>query len=66
MGAYLEKHGCKAPDSVVYETYNHDIPVFCPAFLDCSAGFGLVSQQHARGDGPKLSLDNAEDFYELT
>ncbi len=46
--------------------YEHDVPIFCPAFSDCSAGFGLVAHQHARGEGPKLSLDSAKDFYELT
>ena len=24
-----------------------DVPIFCPAFSDCSAGFGLVAHQHA-------------------
>src|SRR6201999_2101080 len=33
---------------------------------DCSAGFGLVAHQHSRGDKPKVSLDSAKDFYELT
>jgi len=66
MGAYLEKNGCKTPDSIVWEAYQHDVPIFCPAFSDCSAGFGLVAHQHARGDGPKVSLDSAKDFYELT
>ena len=66
MGAYLETHGCKTPDSIVYEAYEAEVPIFCPAFSDCSAGFGLVAHQHARDDGPKLSLDSAKDFYELT
>lgn len=66
MGAYLETNGCKTPDSIVWEAYQHDVPIFVPAFSDCSAGFGLVAHQHARGDGPKLSLDSAKDFYELT
>ena len=55
MGATWNKHGCKTPDSIVYEAYKADVPIFCPAFSDCSAGFGLVAHQHARGDGPKLS-----------
>lgn len=66
MGAYLEKNGCKTSDSIVYEAFKADVPIFCPAFSDCSAGFGLVAHQHLRGDGPKLSLDSAKDFYELT
>lgn len=66
MGAWLEQNGCKTPDSMVYEAYKHDVPIFCPAFSDCSAGFGLVAHQHMRGDQPKVSLDSAKDFYELT
>ena len=70
MGAYLEANG-KTPekggvDTIVYAAYQKDVPIFCPAFSDCSAGFGLVAHQHARPDRPKVSLDSAKDFYELT
>lgn len=70
MGAYLEREG-KTPekggaDSIVYAAYQNDVPIFCPAFSDCSAGFGLVAHQHARQDKPKVSIDSAKDFYELT
>jgi deoxyhypusine synthase len=66
MGAYLERQGCKTPDSIVEQAYKNDVPIYCPAFSDCSAGFGLVAHQHARGDQPKVTLDSAKDFYELT
>jgi deoxyhypusine synthase len=70
MGAYLESEG-KTPakggaDSIVYSAYQNDVPIFCPAFSDCSAGFGLVAHQHARQDNPKVSIDSAKDFYEIT
>ena len=70
MGAYLEKTG-KTPakggvDGIVYAAYQLDVPIFCPAFSDCSAGFGLVAHQHERGSKPKVSLDSAKDFYEIT
>ena len=70
MGAYLEAEG-KTPaksgvDSIVYSAYQNDVPIFCPAFSDCSAGFGLVAHQHARQDKPKVSIDSAKDFYEIT
>ncbi|HWA97566.1 MAG TPA: deoxyhypusine synthase [Pirellulales bacterium] len=65
MGAYLTEHG-KTKDSIVLAAYEHEVPIFCPAFSDCSAGFGLVAHQHERGDRPKVSLDSAKDFYELT
>ena len=49
MGAYLAEHG-KTRDSIVLAAFEEDVPIFCPAFSDCSAGFGLVAHQHARGD----------------
>jgi deoxyhypusine synthase len=66
MGAHLERHGCKTPDSIVMEAYWRDVPIFCPAFSDCSAGFGLVAHQHSRGDGPSVAIDSVKDFRELT
>lgn len=66
MGEHLETNGCKTPDSIVYEAFKADVPIFCPAFSDCSAGFGLVAHLHARGNGPKMTIDSGKDFYELT
>jgi deoxyhypusine synthase len=66
MGAYLEKNGCKTKDSIVFEAYKRDVPIFVPAFSDCSAGFGFVAHQHSRGEGQRVTLDSAKDFYELT
>jgi deoxyhypusine synthase len=65
MGAYLAEHG-KTRDSIVLAAYEHDVPIFCPAFVDSSAGFGLVAHQHLRGEAPKVAIDGAKDFYELT
>ncbi|MDW5265969.1 MULTISPECIES: deoxyhypusine synthase [Acidobacteriaceae] len=70
MGAYLVKEG-KTPqaggrDSIVLTAYEKNVPIFCPAFSDCSAGFGLVAHQHARQGKSMVSLDSAKDFYELT
>ncbi len=66
FGAYLDDGHLKTKDSIVYEAYKKDVPIFVPAFSDCSAGFGIVAHQHARGDGPKVSIDSGKDFYELT
>jgi deoxyhypusine synthase len=66
MGAYLQKNGCKADDSIVYEAYRKQVPIFCPAFSDCSAGFGLVAHQAERGERPRVSIDSVKDFLELT
>jgi deoxyhypusine synthase len=65
MGAWLEGNR-RTRDSITLEAYRKDVPIFCPAFSDCSAGFGLIAHQHERGDGPKVTLDSAKDFYELT
>ena len=65
MGAFLDEHG-KGEDSIVYKAYQLDVPIFCPAFSDCSAGFGLVAHQYARQDTAKVTLDSAKDFLELT
>jgi deoxyhypusine synthase len=66
MGGHLKKVGCKTDDSIVFEAYEHDVPIFVPAFSDCSAGFGFVAHQHARGEGQRVTIDSAKDFYELT
>jgi deoxyhypusine synthase len=70
MGAYLEREG-RTPakgnnDSIVLAAYEKGVPIFCPAFSDCSAGFGFVAHQHARRGKAMVSIDSAKDFYELT
>jgi len=65
MGKYLYDNRPDA-ESVVLECYKKDIPIFVPAFSDCSAGFGLVYHQYSRGEDPKVSIDSAKDFLELT
>jgi deoxyhypusine synthase len=69
IGAYLEKNGGpKCADSIIFEAYKKDVPIFVPAFSDCSAGFGIVAHQHQRqAQGkPCVSFDSGKDFYELT
>jgi deoxyhypusine synthase len=65
MGAWLEQHGKGIP-SIVHEAFRKDVPIFVPAFSDCSAGFGLVAHQHGRGEKAKVTIDSVRDFYELT
>jgi deoxyhypusine synthase len=65
MGQWLIDNG-KGENSMVRTAFENDVPIFCPAFSDCSAGFGLVAHQHARGDQAKVSIDSVKDFYELT
>jgi deoxyhypusine synthase len=67
LGEHLDKNGGpKTQDSIIYECYKRDVPIFCPAFSDCSAGFGLVAHLVNRGDAPRASWDGGKDFYELT
>ncbi|MCX6257238.1 MAG: deoxyhypusine synthase [Bacteroidia bacterium] len=64
MGKYLSKNS-KKKDSLVQAAYENDVPIFCPAFSDSSAGFGLVMHQW---ENPKkhVSIDSVKDFLELT
>lgn len=64
MGKYLVEHSVKK-DSLVQVAYEKGVPIFCPAFSDSSAGFGLVAHQWER---PKehVSIDSVKDFLELT
>ncbi|WP_294319823.1 deoxyhypusine synthase [uncultured Sphingomonas sp.] len=67
MGKYLSAHG-KKENSLVKLAYEHDVPIFCPAFVDSSAGFGLVKHQvdRAKEGKPYMVLDAIADFRELT
>ncbi|MEW6334410.1 MAG: deoxyhypusine synthase [Thermodesulfobacteriota bacterium] len=64
MGRYLTDHAVKR-DSLVQAAFEHDVPIFCPAFSDSSAGFGLVLHQ-VENPGRHLSIDSVKDFRELT
>jgi deoxyhypusine synthase len=64
MGRYLTKNA-KNRDSVVLAAFEKNVPIFCPAFSDCSAGFGLIHHQWHNPD-KHLSIDSAKDFLELT
>ena len=64
LGKYLVKKSVKK-DSLVQAAYEHNVPIFCPAFSDSSAGFGLVKHQWEK---PKkhVTIDSVRDFRELT
>lgn len=68
MGKYLdsnEKFAQSREETIVYQCYKKGVPIFVPAFSDCSAGFGLVHHQfHAQG--AKVTIDSAADFLEIT
>lgn len=63
MGKYLVRR-CKVKDSIVLAAYKKSVPIFVPAFSDCSAGFGLLHHQWHNPDS-HVSLDSAKDFREL-
>lgn len=66
FGKYLEMNGGpKVDDSVIYAAYKKNVPIFVPAFSDCSAGFGFVVHQTQNPD-KHVSCDSAKDFVELT
>ena len=67
MGKWLVNNPNKAvkKDSLIQVAYEHNVPIFCPAFSDSSAGFGLVRHQWENPD-KHLSLDSVADFLELT
>ena len=64
MGKYLAKHG-KNKDSVVLAAYEKRVPIFVPAFSDCSAGFGMMEHQWNNPE-KHMSMDSVKDFLELT
>lgn len=66
MGEYLETRA--KDDSIVQSAYQCGVPIFCPAFSDCSAGLGIVAHYHERLKAGRAttSFDSAKDFYEIT
>ena len=63
-GKYLTVNA-KKKDSLIQVAYENDVPIFCPAFSDSSAGFGLVLHQHHRPEC-HVTIDSVKDFRELT
>ncbi|MEM7661544.1 MAG: deoxyhypusine synthase [Pseudomonadota bacterium] len=68
MGRWLSDGHAKKDGSLVQECFERDVPIFCPAFSDSSAGFGLVKHQVERmkAGKPYLTIDSVADFRELT
>ncbi|HEX8471031.1 MAG TPA: deoxyhypusine synthase, partial [Brevundimonas sp.] len=68
MGKWLSEGNAKKPGSLIQTAYEEGVPIFCPAFVDSSAGFGLVKHQKERiaAKQPYLMIDAVADFRELT
>ncbi len=68
MGKWLAGGNAKKQGSLIETAYAEGVPIFCPAFTDSSAGFGLVKHQveRAKAGKPYLTIDSIADFRELT
>jgi len=64
MGNFLQKKS-KKQESLIQLAYENNVPIFCPAFTDSSAGFGLVLHQ-VKNPKKHLTIDSIRDFRELT
>jgi deoxyhypusine synthase len=68
MGKWLADGNAKKEGSLIQTAYECGVPIFCPAFVDSSAGFGLVKHQVERAKAKEgyIVLDAIADFRELT
>ena len=64
LGKYLKKNS-KKKESLIEMSYKNNVPIFCPAFTDSSAGFGLVMHQD-RNPKNHMTIDSIREFRELT
>ncbi len=64
LGKFLKKNS-KKKNSLIETAFDNNVPIFCPAFTDSSAGFGLVMHQE---QNPKkhITIDSIREFRELT
>ena len=64
IGKYL-KNNAKKKGSLIETAYENNVPIFCPAFTDSSAGFGLVMHQE-KNPKKHITIDSIREFRELT
>jgi len=64
LGKYLKTNG-KKKGSLIETAYDNNVPIFCPAFTDSSAGFGLVMHQEQNPEA-HITIDSIREFRELT
>ena len=64
IGKYL-KSNAKKKGSLIETAFDNEVPIFCPAFTDSSAGFGLVMHQE-RNPNNHITIDSIKEFRELT
>ncbi|HEV7156743.1 MAG TPA: deoxyhypusine synthase [Caulobacteraceae bacterium] len=68
IGRWLAAGNARKPGSLIQTAFDEQAPIFCPAFTDSSAGFGLVKHQAERikAGEPYLTIDSVADFREVT
>ena len=64
LGKFL-KSNSKKKNSLIETAYDNNVPIFCPAFTDSSAGFGLVMHQEQNPE-KHITIDSIREFRELT
>ena len=64
LGKFL-KNNSKKKGSLIETAYDNNVPIFCPAFTDSSAGFGLVMHQEQHPNN-HITIDSIKEFRELT
>jgi deoxyhypusine synthase len=67
MGKWMTENPklIKKKENLIQVAYEFNVPIFVPAFADCSAGFGLVKHQVDNPDN-HMTLDAIKDFHDLT
>ena len=51
--------------SLIETAFKNNVPIFCPAFTDSSAGFGLVMHQE-QNPNKHITIDSIRELRELT
>ena len=64
IGKYL-KDNAKKKGSLIETAFDNHVPIFCPAFTDSSAGFGLVMHQE-QNPNKHITIDSIREMRELT
>ena len=64
LGKFL-KNNAKKKGSLIETAYDNNVPIFCPAFTDSSAGFGLVMHQE-QNPNKHITIDSIRELRELT
>ena len=64
LGKFL-KNNAKKKGSLIETAFDNGVPIFCPAFTDSSAGFGLVMHQE-QNPNKHITIDSIRELRELT